>query len=358
MKRAVSSLAGWMIRAALGTGGRLRCSEAMMGGNDSKTPTSGLYVDLRLPIGSPGRSLAEARSAGFVPTPSALEARSFSVTDPSKFSSDQIEVLLRQKSFAGQLQHAVGDTTSGEALAKDDVLAQLARDAKGGALGLCTCFWRRDIDYQPPSGNLDVGVCASSPPNVDGSIDLRETGADASYAEGWIRLPGTAGGPSFAFILKSENGVERPGYWVRTGNFFAYAIGRPKDPNTAQSLGCHERCSAIEEYTGRSLGEAAQSIVSDLATQMRIAGSYVGLCGEVTMSCAWNILHSTDPSLVGCTLVGSDTVSCSTLSIERGRNKLEVGDIFSQYIVGCNRVIRKWEVVEIDGDSDLPGVNE
>jgi hypothetical protein len=32
MKRAVSLLAGWMIRAVLGTGGRLRHSAAMVGG--------------------------------------------------------------------------------------------------------------------------------------------------------------------------------------------------------------------------------------------------------------------------------------------------------------------------------------
>jgi hypothetical protein len=322
----------------------------------TQTPTSGLYVDLRLPMGSPGRSLSQARVGGFVPTPSALEARSFSVADPSKLSSEQIDVLLRQKSFAGQLQHTVGDTTSGAALAKDDALAQLARDAKNGAIGLCTCFWRRDIDYQPPFGGLDVGVCASSPPNADGSIDLRETGADASYAEGWVRLPGTVGVPSFAFKLISENDGVRCGYWIRMGNYFAYAIGRPKDANTAQSQGCHERCYAIEECTGKSLGEAAQLIVSDLATQMRIVGSYVGLCGEVTRSGVWNILHSTDPSLVGCALVGSDTNSCSKLSIDRGQDKLDAGDIFSQFIVGCNQVVRKWEVVEIDGNSNLPGV--
>jgi hypothetical protein len=83
---------------------------------------------------------------------------------------------------------------------------------------------------------------------------------------------------------------------------------------------------------------------------------YVGLFGEVTTSGVWNVLHSTDPSLVGCTLVGSDTNSCSKLSIEGGRDKLDVGDMFSQYIVGCNQVVRKWEVVEIDGDSNLPGV--
>ncbi len=324
----------------------------------TQTPISGLYVDLRLPKGSPGRSVPLARSAGYMPTPSALEARSFSVSDPSKLSSEQIEILLRQKSFAGQLQYTLGDTTSGKALAEDDALAQLARDANGGALGLCTCFWRRDIDYQPPSGALDVGVCASSTPNADGSIDLRETGADASYSEGWMRLPGTAEGPTFAFKLRSENEAERLGYWVRMGDYFAYAIGRPKDAIAAQSLGCHESCHAIEECTGKTLKEAVQSIVCDLTNQMRMIGSYVGLCGKVTESGVWNILHSTDPSLVGCTLIGSDTNSCSMLNIGKEKDKLEVGDILSQYIVGCNRVIRKWEVVEIDGDLDLLGINE
>ena len=37
MKRAVSSLAGWMIRAVLGTGGRLRRSEAIVGGEYDAT---------------------------------------------------------------------------------------------------------------------------------------------------------------------------------------------------------------------------------------------------------------------------------------------------------------------------------
>lgn len=324
----------------------------------TQASVSGLYVDLRLPIGSPGRSLSLARLAGYVPTPSALEARNFSMTDPSNLSSEQIDTLLRQKSFAGELQYTLGDTTSGKALAEDGVLAQLARDATGGALGLCTCFWRRDIDYQPPSGGLDVGVCASSPPNADGSIDLRETGADASYSEGWMRLPGSAEGPTFAFKLKSENEVERPGYWVRTGDYFAYAIGRPKDANTAQSLGCHERCSAVEESTGKSLGEAVRSIVSDVTNQMQIVGSYIGLCGKVTENGVWNILHSTDPSLVGCALIGSDTSSCSKLSIDERKDKLESGDVLNQYVVGCNQVIRKWEVVEIEGDINLPGIKE
>ena len=70
----------------------------------TQTPTSGLYVDLRLPKGSPGRSLSLARVGGFVPTPSALEARGFSVADPSKLlSSEQIDDLLLHKSFVGNI---------------------------------------------------------------------------------------------------------------------------------------------------------------------------------------------------------------------------------------------------------------
>lgn len=326
----------------------------------TQSPHSGIYVDLRLPQGAPGRSLAEARAAGFEPLPSALEARGLSI-DPSKLSDELVDSLYRQKSFAGQLQYTVGDTTSGEALAKDAPLAQLAENAESdkdsGALGLCTCFWRRDIDYQPPSGGLDVGVCASSPPNADGSIDLRETGDDASYAEGWHRLPGSADGPSFAMKLLSENGVERTGLWVRMGDQFAYAVGRPKEPETARTLGCHEECASVQNCVGKSLAEVAKSITTDIAKQMQIVVSYVAVYGHVSKEADWTILHSTDPRLVGCCLVGSalNDICCSILSVDGGKKKLDAGDIVYQSLVGSNGVVRKWEVAEMDGTSNLPG---
>jgi hypothetical protein len=87
---------------------------------------------------------------------------------------------------------------SGQALAKDKILANLARqsslddDDGVGRIDLCTCFWRRDLDFQPPSGRLDIGVCASEMPartTTDGAVFMRETGDDASYAEGWRRFP-------------------------------------------------------------------------------------------------------------------------------------------------------------------------
>jgi hypothetical protein len=224
-------------------------------------------------------------------------------------------------------------------------------------LPLCTCFWRRDIDYQPPSGGLDVGVCASEPPNdADGSIELRETGDDASYAEGWQRLRGTAEAPYLALALVSENDRERNGFWVRAGNRFAYAIGRPKDTETAKELGCQEKSSELKDCVGKSLTDAVGWMEADLSIQLQIVGSYVGVYGEVTEGGDWNILHSTDPCLVGCALVGTESSSscCSTL-ITTEKKKIEVGDVLSQTVAGCSGIVRKWEVLEIDGNSNIPG---
>jgi hypothetical protein len=74
---------------------------------------SGIYVDLRLPLGSPGRSLEAARSAGIQPRPSALAATSMGQQDKLFGAGDLLDLLLAQKSFAGVIQYSVGDTTNG-----------------------------------------------------------------------------------------------------------------------------------------------------------------------------------------------------------------------------------------------------
>ncbi|KAL7549587.1 hypothetical protein ACHAWF_012851 [Thalassiosira exigua] len=323
---------------------------------------SGLYVDLRLPPGAPGRSVEDARNAGFDVAPSALRA----VGTPMAPSDEgTAALLLRQKSFAGRLEVALGDaTTSGDALRKDPALAKLVADAEasGAVPGLCTCTWRRDVDYQPPTGDVDRGVCcASGPPEPDGSVDLRETGHDASYAEGWRRIPGTSDGPSFAMRLIDEGGgVARTGIWVRTGDRFAYAAGRPNDREAAKSLGCHERSAEVEECAGKSLEEAAKALgVDDVVDRMRIAGSYVAAYGAVASADGeWVVTQSTDPRLVGCSLVGLENRGdcCSTLSLEGGKTKVDVGDVVLQSLAGDAPLVRRWEVVEIEGASDLPGL--
>jgi len=263
-------------------------------------------------------------------------------------------------------------------------------------LPLCTCFWKREIDYQPPSGGLDIGVCASAPPNADGSIDLRETGDDGSYAEGWHRLVGSESGPFWACQLLTEDGMNRTGYWVRTGKYFAYAIGRPHVEATAEKLGCSSKSSQIQGCVGKSLTEAVQGLmegassssssdnnnnnnnnnnIDQVEESLSMVGTYVCVFGEITSTSTttgegrtttWKIQHSTDPRLVGCDLFGPGPDSCSTLSHESSSNPaagaalvLQEGDVLCQTVVlgGCTR---RWKVIEVDDAAvmmkDLPGL--
>ena len=326
----------------------------------TQAPESGIYVDLRLPMESPGRSPDDAKNAGFTPRPSAIEATGMNF-ESGKVTSNLVSVLYQQKSFAGVLDYTPGDTTSGEALSKDIVLAELASKAKDGTLSLCTCFWRRDIDYQPPSGGLDIGVCASEAPNPDGSIDLRETGDDASYAEGWHRLPGTNKGPFLALRLESEDGKSRSGFWVRTGSHFAYAVGRPddRDPTLAHLLGCHDKSSQVKNLVGKSLQEAMDDSiqVATIDDKLSIVGSYLVVAGKIESNGDWKILHSTSPELVGCCLLSatnsmdtplccSSTKQCSTSDSNK---ELKVGDFIEQTLAGSKEAVRKWKVEEISG---------
>jgi hypothetical protein len=99
-----------------------------------------------------------------------------------------------------------GDTTDSKAaMEKDAILKDLAgntnnknyidnRDDDGddGSILLCTDFWQQHIDCQPLAWRLNIGVCASQAPFVNGFIFyVRETGDDASYAEGWLLLAGS-----------------------------------------------------------------------------------------------------------------------------------------------------------------------
>lgn len=316
----------------------------------TQAPKSGIYVDIRLPEGSLGR---QDRGKDVPRDPLALTGRGTLVKD---LSDEEKAILLRQKSFAGTLQFSLGDTTeSKEALAKDTVLAGLAKQADS-ALPLCTCFWKREIDYQPPTGGLDIGVCAAGQANSDGSIDMRETGDDASYAEGWHRLVGSEQGPFLACQLLTENGVNRSGFWVRTGRFFAYAVGRPNNSNEAESLGCSSKSPDIQSSMGKTLEEA----VRDRNLELDSVGSYVCVYGEVLtydgIDSTWKILHSTDPSLVNCELMGLGSNSCSTLILQNEVTSIQEGSIFNQ-IVGSKGCTRTWKVMEISDGLKLPGLS-
>jgi hypothetical protein len=320
-----------------------------------QSPASGIYVDLRLPKDSPGRSLEKARALGIQPCPGALAATKGSLVLPAGVrESDILPVLCRQKSFAGVLDYKRGDATdSGLALSRDVALASLAKaaEADGRCLPLCTCFWRRDLDYQPPTGGLDVGVCASEPPREeDGSLLLRETGEDASYAEGWLRLAGSEAGPFMALELVSENGKggARKGYWVRAGRWFAYAVGRPITAESAVALGCAEKSDELAHCVGKTLLEAVTTTLKH-ANVLDLVASYVGVAGEVDGRGKWRIQHSTNPSLVGCLLMGpADEANCCSCV----EGEFAPCNVVEQTIVGLDdgspSVQRSWKVIELE----------
>jgi hypothetical protein len=315
----------------------------------------GIYVDIRLPHDSPGRSLDAAAAAGFVPNPAGLAAASDAASLQGPLSALVYESILAQKSFAGQLMMAFGGT--GVALEHDRTLAELSKNADA-PIPLCTCYWRRFVDYRPPSGGLDVGVCASwfSDPGA-GTIEMRETGDDGSYAEGWLRLPDTDKGPYMALELVEDSGVPRKGFWVRAGHRFAYAVGRPETEEATTRLKCEPGCEAIAANVGKSLKEA---VIDDEASAVRQVMSYVAVMGTIRDGGAWYIESSTRPDLVGCTLLDSTpgTLACSTLAKCNHEGQTEgqyVTQVSSSSAEGSVKPNweRVWRVVETNG-CELP----
>ena len=319
----------------------------------------GIYVDLRLPAGAPGRR------GGTTRRPEALLARSGSGNSECA-SDEERAILMQQKSFAGRLHYSSGDTTDGRALREDGALANLAQQSES-VLPLCTCYWERDIDYQPPTGGLDVGVCATGPMNADGTLDMRETGDDAGYAEGWRRMVGTSDGPFVALELVSEDGKDgcRSGYWVRTGNRFAYAVGRPNDEESSVMLGCHPQSGKVKQCVGMSLSEALDSLTADNEVgkleAIDIASTYVAVVGEVDSNGSWHVLASNLANLVGCDLVcGGNEASlcCSSLCVACNDAEVDVGEgaLVDQKIVNGSggHVVRRWRLVELSSPEAFP----
>jgi len=424
----------------------------------TQSATSGLYVDLRLPLESPGRSVGAARAAGFVVRPSALAAASTSGNDeggPEAIAA-HFTVVARQKSFAGQLEYRPGDATeSGLALQQDAVLqghverlnkkrndtSDDVSNAASPCVPLCTCHWHRHLDYQPPTGGQDIGVCAgAAPPAVDPStakvaksspcLVMRETGDDASYAEDWERHPDTTVGPYMALELIQEDTcqhsssggtchnttISRKGYWVRAGNQFAYAVGRPTTTTTATSSNDTARGTTlavahkIQDCVGQSLEEAVQTVLGRHADgddktdnvpqqqqqqqqqQWDLMMSYVGVTGRVVVKDnnnnnnnnddnnddnndkkeAWLIEQSTNPELVGCRLweeqpgkeepsnnnnkEEDDAPCCSQLKSLLLDSYSNSGQLVEQTIpIGDHSFVKRvWKVHEMTGCSLLP----
>jgi len=310
---------------------------------------SGVYIDLRLPLTSPGLSQTSAQAAGIVPRPSAIAGVGLSTDAKTSLLSKQdlVDALVRQKSFAGHLKFEFGDKTdSKEALKKDPILASLAAQ-KSAIIPLCTCFWRREFDIQPPVGSLDIGVCASEvSPRSDGSLFMRETGQHGSYAEGWVRQANTERGPFLALQLVQEehDGMQatRKGFFVRAGNQFAYAVGRPTNNKLSVELQF-----AVEKSLAEAVSRWDNESILDIAI-----GTYIALAGEV-VDTYWMIRHSTQPELVGCKLVGdleTDNLCCS--NFRKIGEMCQIGDQLEQVL--CGGGVRRWKIDEVSDAKLLP----
>ena len=320
-----------------------------------QTP-SGIYVDLRLPARSPGLSIET--SSGYTKCPGALRANTSVSSDEINHDATTAAVFLDKTSmsFAGTLMCALGDTSTGTALEKDFELAKLVKKQQPEAtIPLCTCFWQRHVDFQPPSTSLDVGICcaATTVQETDGSIYMRETGVNADYAELWHRLGGSENGPFMALELQEEveeaNGgitikIERRGFWVRVGDHFAYAIGRP-------TAGCN-----IVTKVGSSLADALKD-EETTGSALNKAFTYIAVYGQIQQNGEWRIESSLRPDLVGCSLLGPKdaTNCCSTLTTLTDKSDNSVGTVV-QTLVGPNQtqLFRKWRVVELSDDCTLP----
>jgi len=136
--------------------------------------TPSLYGDIRVPADRP--DFSDRRSL-------------------QDFDDAELTWLAQQKGFAGLLE-AEGDI----------------------------CRWHRELDYQPPTGDDDVGHM-----HFEGPL-LVENGVDSDYEEEWRRLT-PAEVPFVALELISEIDAlgpsrERSGYVLVAGDYFLYVRGR------------------------------------------------------------------------------------------------------------------------------------
>lgn len=194
-----------------------------------QTPT--LYVDLRVPS---SRSLGVPRCAL-----SAMDDR-------------QLAELAQQSGFAGQ------------AFLEGDV-----------------CRWRRDVDFQPPTGVPDEGRL-----EIDGDV-IVEDGVHAAYREVWQRVEDSTG-DWLARRWTADDGTPggRECFLVAGGTWFLYARARGGAP--------------LPHAT--SLGALAQSRGLDRTALGALLDFEISLGRRAGDVAAWRIELSTLPAREGAAL--------------------------------------------------------
>lgn len=90
------------------------------------------------------------------------------------------------------------------------------------------CQWHRAIDFQPPSGRVDIGRM-----QFERADYLIEDGLDDSYHEVWERLPDSLG-RNWGQWLHAADG--RQGCLLLAGDYFLFVAGRAQPLAPAKSL--------------------------------------------------------------------------------------------------------------------------
>lgn len=144
------------------------------------------------------------------------------------------------------------------------------------------CQWHRKMDYQPVSGDEDIGRM-----HFETSERLIETALDESYCEIWERLPNSLGACRGQW-LQGMDEPSRQGCLLLAGDYFLFAANRP----IPLTPGDHLR----EQF---SQPERSINPVSLFACELSFGRQYAG-------ETPWKIECSTLPAKAGqCLLPAS-----------------------------------------------------
>ena len=135
------------------------------------------------------------------------------------------------------------------------------------------CQWHREIDFQPKTDVRDIGKMVFTDTNT-----IIETGLDDEYLEVWRRLADSQKPCLFkSTIGKNRKGLATPAYYMRAGNFVAYA--RPRQISLPKIDSLINAIYAIKPVRDKLLDWLDMEI------------SF----GEVIDEKGWKIKHSTLP---------------------------------------------------------------
>ena len=135
------------------------------------------------------------------------------------------------------------------------------------------CQWQREIDFQPQTDARDIGKIVFTDADT-----IIETGIDNVYLEVWRRLEDSQKPCLFKLSTgKNRKGLATPAYYMRAGNFVAYARPRQISLPKIDSL-----INAIH-----SIKPARDKLLDWLDMEISF--------GEVVDEQHWKIAHSTLP---------------------------------------------------------------